>query len=125
MRLRNFCEVRCEDDQLATVFDDCSEFVTRFSSYPEFVVVRIEQRYHSLVFSNRIADVNLSTNFCGTPECFTKVSGKERISNESTNIISRQDCIQGNDTSRNQIGSSFDHSSGRRVDLSDYVFDAG
>src|SRR5690349_24974243 len=79
VRLRDFCQVRRVDDQLAAFFDYRAKLITRLSTNPQLVVMRIEQRDHSLVLPSRVADVNLSTNFRRTPKTLAYLSRETRV----------------------------------------------
>src|ERR1044072_6778962 len=98
--------------QLATFLDDGAEFVTRLSANPQLIVMRIEQRHDSLVFSIGVADVNAAADFRCASKGFAYVAGKKRVGHEFT-VVSGNNRIQCNDPRGNQIGGG-DRKSTRR-----------
>src|SRR5690349_5244001 len=114
-----------KNDQLAAVLDDRAEFVTRLSSDPQFVVMGIEKRNHSLVLSPGVTDVDLATDGGRTAESLANVAGEQRVSDQLPVTPAGHDCVQGNDASRHEIGRRLDEFARRCLNLSDNVFDAG
>ncbi len=81
MRLREAGEVRRENNQLTTVFNNPAKLVTGFASHPQFVVMLIKQGDDTLEFASGIADMNTAANFSSTPKRFTDLAGEERVRN--------------------------------------------
>src|SRR5262249_13876970 len=101
-----------------------AQFVTRFSTDPEFVVVLVEQSDNALVFAPRIPDVDLLANLRSAAKCFAKISGEQSMSVQMIFVITSQDGIQGDYLRRNEIGGGFDHVTSRTFDATYHVLDA-
>ena len=68
--------MRSIDDQLAALFDDSSELVTRFATDPKLIVVLVQERHHLFVLASRVLDVDLAADFGGAPKRLAKVAGE-------------------------------------------------
>src|ERR1051325_5560972 len=112
------------NDQLATLFDDPAQLVARLATYPKLVVMLIEQRDYSSIFSAAVFDVHLTTDVSSAAKCFAKIARKQCVGAQPICIITRHDRIKGDDLRRHKIRRGFDHVSRRRLDAADDVLDA-
>ena len=114
-----------KNDQLAAVLDDRAQFVTRLSSDPKFVVMRIEQRDNPLVLPSSVTNVDLATDCGGTPESILDIPGEECVSDQPSIIAAGDDSVEADDAIRSEIRRCFDQLAGQCLNLADRVFNAG
>src|SRR5262245_59977002 len=72
-------QVRRVDDQLAALFDDRAELVTRLSTHPQLVVMRIEQGNYTLILPPGVANMNPAAHLRCASKRFADVAGKKRV----------------------------------------------
>jgi len=76
MRLRYCVQMRCVNYQFASVLNDGTEFITRFSANPQFIIVFVKKRDDALVLAIGVSDVDLTTNCSCASESLTDISCK-------------------------------------------------
>src|SRR5687768_15515729 len=116
--------MRGKNNQLATVFYDRPEFVTRLSSDPQFVVMGIEQRNHSPILPSGVADVDLAADSGCASKSLADVACEKRVGDQFAVSRAGDHAVERNDSRRHEFDGRFNQLARRRVYLADRVFNA-
>src|SRR5882724_10414195 len=94
MSLGNRREMRCVDNQLASVFNDRAQFVARLPPDPQLIVMFVKQGDDTFVLAPCVADMNLAANGGSAAKSLFDLACEERVSNQSAIVVAEKNCIQ-------------------------------
>ena len=81
--------MRRVDDQLAARLDDSAELVTGLATYPQLIVMLVEQGNDSRVLAACVFDMDLPAYLSGLPKCLTKITGEKCMRPQTIVVLTR------------------------------------